>query len=569
MTLKLHNTLTRSLDPFVPMDAAGRKVLLYSCGPTVYSFAHIGNFRSFLLADLLRRVLVRRGYDVRHVMNITDVGHMTQDHLADATGEDKLAKAARELGWDPFVVARHFESAFAADAKLLGLVNYGAQEAEDASLHPRATRFIPEMLVLIQRLLEAGYAYTDDRGQAYFEIAKFPEYGQLSGKQLDELDPGTRVDVRAEKRDPRDFALWKTDDRHLMQWDPHTGAGFDSEDYQRLKALLPGGVNPALAKGFPGWHIECSAMASACLGDLVDIHTGGEDNVFPHHECEIAQSCAANGKSAPGLAPGVKSFARYWVHSRHLLVNNRKMSKSEGTFYTVRDLLDPVAAGRAELAEQLEKAGFPAGKVSAAVIRYSLMSTSYMLPMNFTIDTLVQSRANVARLQTRYERLQELIAASAPEPAEALQAVEELIARGRNTFDSALDDNLDFPRAAAAAGHFVSELNRLDLGQASAQRASEFLDELDQILAVLSRQVRQGMIAFAELQTRAERVTLTESDLAALAAEPESIEQWLAARQRAKKDKQYAFADKIRQSLQDAGVVIEDAAGGVRWKLKE
>jgi cysteinyl-tRNA synthetase len=569
MTLKLHNTLTRSLDPFVPMDAAGRRVLLYSCGPTVYSFAHIGNFRSFLLSDLLRRVLLRRGYDVRHVMNITDVGHMTQDHLADATGEDKLAKAARELGWDPFVVARHFESAFAADAKLLGMANYGANEADDPSLHPRATRFIPEMLVLIQRLLDAGYAYTDDRGQAYFEIAKFPEYGQLSGKQLDELDPGTRVEVRAEKRDPRDFALWKVDGRHLMQWDPHTGTGFDPEDWRRFKTLLPGGISSSIGCGFPGWHIECSAMASACLGDLVDIHTGGEDNVFPHHECEIAQSCAASGQSAPGLAPGVKSFARYWVHSRHLLVNNRKMSKSEGTFFTVRDLLDPVNAGRTELATQLEAAGFAGGKVQPPVIRYALMSTSYMLPMNFTVDTLVQSRANVARLQTRYERLQEVISTGAADAEQSAQTVQALIERSREAFDSALDDNLDFPRAAAAAGHFVSELNRLELGTVSATLARDFMDELDLVLGVLSRQVRQGMVTFAELTARAEQTALSEADLPALAPEKERVEEWLAARQRAKKDKQYAFADTIRQRLQEVGVVIEDAAGGVRWRLKE
>jgi cysteinyl-tRNA synthetase len=192
-----------------------------------------------------------------------------------------------------------------------------------------------------------------------------------------------------------------------------------------------------------------------------------------------------------------------------------------------------------------------------------------MLPMNFTVDTLVQSRANVARLQTRYDRLQEVLAAGGADPNQAVESVDELIARGRNTFDSALDDNLDFPRAAAAAGHFVSELNRLELGKESASRASAFLDELDSILGVLSRQVRQGMVAFSDLQALAERVTLSESDLAALVAEPASIEQWLAARQRAKKEKQYAFADKIRQSLQDAGVVIEDAAGGVRWKLKE
>src|SRR5262245_34011382 len=207
MPLRLKNTLTKSTESFVPLDANGA-VLLYSCGPTVYSYAHIGNFRSFLLADLLRRVLERSGYRVRHVMNITDVGHMTEDHLADATGEDKLSKAARELGWDPFAVAAHYERAFVDDAKLLRLRNYSGSDADDRSLHPQATRHIAEMLAMIQVLVEREFAYIDSTGQVYFEVSKFPEYGALSGKVMDELELGARVAVREEKRDPRDFALW-------------------------------------------------------------------------------------------------------------------------------------------------------------------------------------------------------------------------------------------------------------------------------------------------------------------------------------------------------------------------
>jgi cysteinyl-tRNA synthetase len=591
MSLQLYNTLSRSLEPFVPQDPQGRNVLVYSCGPTVYSYAHIGNFRSFLLADLLRRVLVRRGFSVRHVMNITDVGHMTQDHLADASGEDKLTKAARELGWDPFVVARHFESAFARDAKVLGLANYVGAEAEDAQLHPRATRFVPEMLVLIQRLIERGYAYTDGAGQVYFEIAKFPEYGQLSGKQLDELDAGARVDVRAEKRDPRDFALWKVDDKHLMQWDPQSGEGFEPADWQRLQSLLPEGVHKGVGRGFPGWHIECSAMAKACLGELIDIHTGGEDNVFPHHECEIAQSCAANGSAVPGLGDK-RSFARYWVHSRHLLVNNRKMSKSDGTFYTVRDLLDPKQSGRAELAAELETAGFAGGKVAAQVIRLALMSTSYQLPMNFTFDTLVQARAIVARIQTRYERLTELVLDTKLLLSEqGLGETEAQIARCNQAFDAALDDNLDYPRAVAAVGAFVSELNRLELGGKAALRAREVLEQLDLVLGVLSHEVKAGSLTFAELDkwsdpefVKARGAALAcEGDdaralldgsvpgLAVLEAATEldapRVELWLAARYLAKRGKQFPVADRIRQRLGELGVVIEDAATGVRWRI--
>src|SRR4051812_20385181 len=268
--LRLTNTYSKALEDFAPLDE-GAPLRMYSCGPTVYSFAHIGNFRTFLLGDLLRRTLERRGYRVRHVMNITDVGHMTQDHLADAHGEDKLAKAARELGWDPYQVAQHFLSAFEADAKALRLRNYSGAEAGDPSLHPRATRYIPEMLSLIQKLLERGHAYTDSLGQVYFSIESFPEYGRLSGKVLEELESGARVEVREEKRDPRDFALWKVDAKHLMQWDPHGAEGWPAEDWQRLRALLPAGVDARIQKGFPGWHIECSAMALACLGEVIDV----------------------------------------------------------------------------------------------------------------------------------------------------------------------------------------------------------------------------------------------------------------------------------------------------------
>ncbi|HEY1551794.1 MAG TPA: cysteine--tRNA ligase, partial [Kofleriaceae bacterium] len=267
--MQLRNTYSRSLETFVPLDPD--RVTMYTCGPTVYSFAHIGNFRSFLFADVLRRVLERRGYAVRQVMNITDVGHMTEDHLADATGEDKLAKAARELGTDPFAVAAHFEREFVRDAISLRLRIYQEPDASDRAAHPRATEYVPQMLAMVNRLVERGFAYTDASGQVYFEIAKFPAYGALSGKPIDQLEAGARVAVRAEKRDPRDFALWKVDAKHLMQWDA-----------------------PPFGRGFPGWHIECSAMSKALLGETIDIHTGGDDNIFPHHECELAQSCCAD-----------------------------------------------------------------------------------------------------------------------------------------------------------------------------------------------------------------------------------------------------------------------------------
>ena len=566
--LVLRNTLTKSLEPFVPLDPSGKTVLLYSCGPTVYSYAHIGNFRSFLLPDLLRRVLQRRGFEVRHVMNITDVGHMTQDHLADAEGEDKLSKAARELGWDPFKVARHFEAAFVEDAKTLRLCNYQGPGAHDDKLHPRATSYVPEMLALIQRLLEKGYAYCDPRGQVYFEIARFPEYGQLSGKVLDELESGARVEVREEKKDPRDFALWKADDKHLMQWDPHSPAGWPEDGgWQRLQALLPNGVDRKIGKGFPGWHIECSAMAWACLGERIDLHTGGEDNIFPHHECEIAQSFGALGAETPGADGQLrKSFSKTWVHARHLMVESRKMSKRDGTFFTVRELIDPKKHNRTDLAARLEGLEFAGGRVPAAVLRYALLSTPYHQQLNFSMDLLQLARTAVNRLQTRYDRLREIIAAARPGAAEGQHAarVRALCAQSEQSFDDALASDLDIVSALAAASDFIHQLNQLgELQAPEAALALASLEAIDSVLDVLDKRARSGII---------ERKRLQEIAGAALPEEgaeltPEAIERFAAARQAAKAGKDYPRADAIRADLQKRGVVIEDTPQGVRWKL--
>jgi cysteinyl-tRNA synthetase len=563
MALRLTNTFSKTVEEFVPLQP-GAPVRMYSCGPTVYSFAHIGNFRSFLLGDLVRRVLERAGHPVRHVMNITDVGHMTQDHLADAHGEDKLAKAARELGWDPYQVAQHFLDAFVADARALRLRNYGGAEAGDAALHPRATRFIPEMLVLIQRLLERGHAYADSTGQVYFSIESFPSYGQLSGKVLDELEAGARVEVREEKRDPRDFALWKVDAKHLMQWDPHGAEGWEPEDWQRLQQLLPGGVDARLGKGFPGWHIECSAMVLGCLGETIDVHTGGEDNVFPHHECEIAQSCGALGTRIDGPEGPRLTFSRFWVHGRHLMVEGRKMSKRDGTFFTVRDLLDPVAAGRAELAERLIAEGFEGGRVPAQVLRLTLMWGHYRQLINFSYDALTQARTAVTRLQSLYDRAFELGAAGAESAP-----VKEAIAKGVAAFDAALADDLDIERAMAAALDLVSALNQLTstLTPADWRAVQNALENLDQVLDVLVRR-RIGMIEKDRLAGLAAGPLPPAAELMATAGELDdaAIEQLIAARQAAKKARDFASADAIRAHLKARGVIIEDLPAGIRWK---
>ncbi|MEO7330541.1 MAG: cysteine--tRNA ligase [Minicystis sp.] len=559
-TLRLKNTLTKSLDPFVPLDPAGKTVTLYSCGPTVYSHAHIGNFRSFLMGDLLRRVLERNGYLVRHVMNITDVGHMTQDHLADATGEDKLAKAARELGTDPFQVAAHFERLFVEDAKQLRLKIYRGDEAENPAQHPRATEHVAEMLAMIEVLLQRGYAYVDGQGQVYFEVAKFPEYGALSGKVIDDLEAGKRVEVREEKKDPRDFALWKVDEKHLMVWDPHGPRGWPEGGFAHLQALVPAGIDARLRPGFPGWHIECSAMAKAHLGPLIDLHTGGEDNIFPHHECEIAQSYGASEEQPPPPA-----FARTWVHGRHLMVNGRKMSKRDGTFFTLRDLLDPTANGRPDVAEKLAALGFPEGKVPAALLRYALLSNQYTEPMNFTFDLLGQSRASVERIQSRYDRLRE-IAGEAPE--EASEKVRALCARWIGEFDEALNDNLNTPNALSALFGLIGELNQLELSAGDAVVARAALESVDEVLEVLDRRPRSGVIAAERIAARIEAGGLPAREVLLAMEElgAEAIETLVAARQAARKARDFQLGDAIRDHLKARAVVIEDTAQGVRWK---
>ncbi len=572
--LKLKNSYTRQIEVFEPLFPG--RALMYSCGPTVYSFAHIGNFRSFLFSDVLRRVLERNGYEVRHVMNITDVGHMTEDHLADAQGEDKLAKAARELGSDPFKVAQHFEKAFVEDARALRLKLYLGGEAAEPGQHPRATEHIPEMLAMIQKLLERGYAYLDSAGQVYFEVAKFPEYGQLSGKKVEELEAGARVEVREEKKAPEDFALWKVDAKHLMQWDPHSEKGWRPEDWKRYRELAPGGVDARVRPGFPGWHIECSAMSRAHLGATIDIHTGGEDNMFPHHECEIAQSYGAYGFTVPGPHGAAdehharKTFARYWLHGRHLLVDNRKMSKRDGTFFTARDLFNPAFNGRADLAARLEALGFKGGRVLPAVLRYALISNQYTQPMNFTLDLLAQAKASVERIQRCFERLREIVgpATDADIEGPAGDRMLALVDAQERAFDDALNDNLNMPNALAAVFKAVSELNSMELGKAEAVEGLRLLESFDEVLDVLDRRERSGLLTRQEIDARLERPLPEFESLAAAEMDALSVAGFVALRQAARKAKDFKRGDAIRDGLKARGVLIEDTSQGVRWKLE-
>ena len=572
--LRLKNSFTKQIETFQPLQEG--RVTMYSCGPTVYSFAHIGNFRSFLFADVLRRVLERNEYEVKHVMNITDVGHMTEDHLADAAGEDKLAKAARELGSDPYKVAQHFERAFVEDAKALRLKIYQGGEAGEPAQHPRATAHVPEMLAMIQRLIERGYAYVDGNGQVYFEVAKFPEYGRLSGKKIEELEAGARVEVREEKKAPEDFALWKADPKHLMQWDPHTEKGWPAADWARYRELAPEGVDKRIKSGFPGWHIECSAMSRAHLGSTIDIHTGGEDNIFPHHECEIAQSFGAYGFTVPGPHGaadenhGRKTFSRYWLHGRHLLVDNRKMSKRDGTFFTARELFDPLAAGRKELAAKLVELGFKDGRVAPSVLRYALISNQYTQPMNFTLDLLVQSRASVERIQRCFERLREIVGPGTDIDlaGPASDAMMALVDKYEREFDAALCDNLNTPNALAAVFKAVNEINAMTLGKAEAQEALRLMDSFDEVLDVLDRRERTGLLTKQDVEKRLESTLPEFEDLAVVEMHATAVLGFVALRQAARRAKDFKRSDAIRDGLKARGVQIEDTPQGLRWKLE-
>lgn len=370
--IRFYNTLTHREERFEPIEPG--RVSMYNCGPTVYDFAHIGNFRAFVFADVLRRFLELAGYDVNQVMNITDVGHMTEDQLADGGGEDKMAvamdklKQAKKQGVaevdnpnDPYQVAAYFTGAFLHDAKSLGL-KIALEHDQHPERMPRATEHVEKsMIPMIQRLLDQGHAYRAEDGAVYYSVESFPDYGRLSGNTLDQLKGGAGGRVLGEhqkgKRHPADFLLWKPDPAHIMKWPSPFGE----------------------QEGYPGWHIECSAMATAVLGrETIDIHTGGEDNIFPHHECEIAQTCGATGH---------ERFANYWLHTRFLLVEGAKMSKSKGNFFTVRDLLTGNVPGR------------DGRGVDPAVIRFELMRAHYRSNMNFTLKGLEDAASAVARLR--------------------------------------------------------------------------------------------------------------------------------------------------------------------------
>jgi len=521
--LTIHDTYSGQRVPIGASAGSARAISFYSCGPTVYDDAHIGNFRSFLSADVLRRTLELLGHRVVHVMNITDVGHMTDDAAADGGGEDKMAIAGRRIAEakksgrlptgaeldpsDPGAIADFYARRFMDDACLLGLKVAIEAEAlrcsggDPGRLMPRPTRCISQMVEMITLLVEGGHAYVAADGAVYFDVRSFPAYGRLSGNTVEGLKEGagSRVDAahQALKRHPADFLLWKPDPRHLMRWPSPWG------------------------EGYPGWHIECSAMARMLLGDEIDIHSGGEDNIFPHHECEIAQSCCATGRPA---------FARAWFHTRHLRVEGEKMSKSRGNFFTARDLF--------------------AKGVTPAALRLELVRTHYRSNANFTMQGLQDCQRMVDRWSRAHARLAGEAAAAAATSGRV--AADESRALGPfecalGEFTDALSDDLNVARAIAALNEAVAAVPQGATPPCPHRELASLL-AMDSVLAVLGRNA--PVAGYVD------------------AADPEftaRVEALLARRAAARASKDWPESDRIRAELSSLGVTVKDGPSGATW----
>jgi cysteinyl-tRNA synthetase len=480
LSLHLYNTLSGKIEEFLP--SRNNTVRMYACGPTVYDYGHIGNFRTFVAIDVLRRLLRQSGYKLQHVMNITDV-------------EDKIIRNAAAERKTVQEYTRKYEEAFLEDMQTLNI--------ERPEQLVRATEHIPEMVGFIQKLEQKGFAYRAEDGSYYFRIAKFPEYGKLSKKDFSGIEVGARVDVdEYEKDNARDFALWKARKENEAYWDSAIGAGR------------------------PGWHIECSVMSMKYLGPSFDLHAGGEDLTFPHHENEIAQSEALTGQI----------FARFWMHVRFLLVEGKKMSKSEGNFFTLRDLL------------------VKGHKPSA--IRYLLTSVPYTKQLNFTFDGLKQAQHSVGRLRDFQSRLRMAKLAQGKN-----QKIEELVARTKEEMRSGLEDDLNTARALAAIFDMVREANSAadhdEIRQDDRAQLLSGLAQFDEIFAVLKDDDDEKMIRVrGSTESPAGRISAGE------------VNRLIEERSAAKNARDFARADAIRKQLADAGIIVEDTKEGIRWKRK-
>ncbi len=476
--ISLYNSQTRNIEEIIPISG-NNEVTIYNCGPTVYKRQHIGNMRRFLNADFLKRTLELLSYSVKDITNITDVGHLTQDEIDE--GEDKLEKEAREKQRTPQDIAREQEALFFQDIDALNI--------KHSSAYPRATEHVQDMISLIETLITNGHAYVVPSG-IYFDVTSFPNYGKLSGNTLDALDAGHRVAVQTDKKHPADFALWMLDTDHMQLWDSPWG------------------------KGYPGWHIECSAMSMKYLGETIDIHTGGEDNRFPHHENEIAQSEGATGKQ----------FVKLWMHNRHLLLGGKKMAKREGESITL---------------DTLKEKGY-----SPLALRMLVFGHHYRSPIDFSWELLDEYQGHVNSVK----RLLARIPHPTHPPLEKGRGSATLpLFKGesegvRVDFIRCLADDLNTPKAFAIFLKTIKEINGLldsgDTEQAAVQFSA--LCAMDSVLGIME-------------PLRAEQ---SEESI------PESITSLVQEREEAKRSKDFAQADSLREAIKDAGYTIQDTPSG-------
>ena len=466
MTINLYNTMSNGKVPFTPREDG--KVSMYVCGPTTYNYIHLGNARPIVVFDTVRRYFIYKGNQVTYVQNFTDV-------------DDKIINRSKEEGITAAAVAEKYIAAYFEDVAALNVLK--------ADVHPKVTEHIPEIIELVQQLVDNGVAY-EVNGDVYFSVKDFPEYGKLSGRDLDEMLAGARVMIGDQKRNPMDFALWKAAKPGEPAWDSPWG------------------------KGRPGWHIECSAMSHKYLGDGFDIHGGGADLIFPHHENEIAQSEAANKCE----------FVRYWMHNGFITVNNEKMSKSLGNFFLLRDIL----------------AKFPGD-----VVRFYLISTHYRSPIDFDDEKLEVATKSLNRIRNAYLLAKETLAGAAAGSADAEKALTAAMATAKADFEAAMEDDFNTALAIAAIFDFCRVVNGhiKEASKAVAEQVVAQFDAFDSVIACIApkEQADDGLT-------------------------DKLMELIIDMRQNARKNKDWATADAIRDNLKAIGIVLEDGADGVRWK---
>lgn len=465
MSITIYNSLTRKKEKFVPIEP--NKVKMYVCGPTVYNYIHIGNARPAIVFDTVRRYFEYKGYEVTYVLNFTDV-------------DDKIINASKETGESIESLTNRFINAYLKDVGALGV--------KKATHHPRVTETIDEIIQFIEALIEKGYAYEVD-GDVYFQPRKFKDYGKLSDQSIDELRAGARIKVGEKKKDPLDFALWKKAKEGEISWDSPWG------------------------KGRPGWHIECSAMVRKYLGETIDIHAGGQDLTFPHHENEIAQSEALTGKP----------FANYWMHNGYINIDNEKMSKSLGNFILTKDIIE---------------------KYDPMVVRFFMLSVHYRNPINFTDELLESAKNSLERIRISYQNLEHRKKASTNLALDSEQWLEK-IAEKMDAFEAAMDDDFNTANAITVLFELSREANLyLEKNQTDVKVIEAFQNAMKTILDVLG-------------------IEMEEEDLL-----DEEIERLIEERNEARKARDFERADKIRDMLLEKNIILEDTPQGVRWRRK-